>query len=98
MIDFDYQKINHIIHSRIRLAVFAVLMSVEEAEFTFLREKIKATDGNLSANLKRLEEAGYLAVKKELVNRKPRSTYRLTEKGKKSFELYVAGLETLIKK
>ncbi len=52
MNEFDYQQLDEIIHSRIRLAIMAVLISVDEAEFTFLRDKINATDGNLSTHLK----------------------------------------------
>ncbi len=96
--DFDYQQLDDIIHSRIRLAIMAVLVSVEEAEFTFLREKVNATDGNLSIHLKKLEEAGYLAVRKSFFERKPLSTYKLTDKGHTAFELYIKRLEQFIKK
>jgi len=95
---FDYQQLDEIIHSRIRLAIIAVLISLEEAEFTFIRDKINASDGNLSIHLKKLEEAGYISVKKEFVNRKPVSTYKLTRKGHNAFEIYVSRLEQLIKK
>ncbi len=98
MTDFDYQQLDDIIHSRIRLAIMAVLVSVEEAEFTFLREKVNATDGNLSTHLKKLEDAGYIAVSKSFLDRKPVSRYMLTQKGRKSFEAYVEHLEKLIKK
>lgn len=93
---FNYQQLDDIIHSRIRLAVISVLISVEEAEFTFLREHVQATDGNLSIHLRKLEEAGYIDVKKGFVGRKPQSTYRLTEVGRKAFEDYVSALEKLI--
>lgn len=96
--DFDYQQLDDIIHSRIRLAVMAVLVSVEEAEFTFLREKVNATDGNLSIHLKKLEEAAYISVKKSFFERKPLSTYKLTEKGRTAFEIYIKRLEQFIKK
>ena len=96
MKSFDYRQLDDVIHSRIRLAVVSVLVSVEEAEFTFLRERVHATDGNLSIHLRKLEEAGYIEVKKGFVGRKPQSTYRLTEAGRKAFEAYVAALEKLI--
>ncbi len=96
MKSFDYQQLNDVIHSRIRLAVVSVLVSVEEAEFTFLRERVQATDGNLSIHLRKLEEAGYIEVKKAFVGRKPQSTYRLTEAGRKAFEEYVSILEKLV--
>jgi len=98
MTDFDYQQLDDIIHSRIRLAIMAVLVTVDEAEFTFLREKINATDGNLSTHIKKLEIAGYVAVSKAFENRKPITRYILTQKGKKAFEIYVERLEKLIRK
>ena len=98
MKDFDYQQLDEIIHSRIRLAILAVLISLEEVEFTFLKEKVNATDGNLSIHLKKLEEADYISVNKEFLNRKPVSRYKLTSKGKKAFQAYVERLEQLIKK
>ncbi len=96
MPDFDYTQLDDIIHSRIRLAVMAVLVGVEAAEFTFLRDKVGATDGNLSVHLKKLEDAGYVTVDKRFVDRKPVSSYRLTAKGRKAFELYVERLERII--
>lgn len=98
MSEFDYQQIDDIIHSRIRLAVMALLITVEEAEFNFIKEKVNTTDGNLSVHLKKLEEASYVSVKKEFVDRKPRTTYTLTKNGKISFEVYIDHLEKLIKK
>lgn len=98
MSEFDYQQIDDIIHSRIRLAIMALLISIEEAEFNFIRDKINTTDGNLSVHIRKLEEAGYVSVKKEFIDRKPRTTYSLTKNGKKSFEMYLDHLEKLIKK
>ena len=98
MSDFDYQQLDDVIHSRIRLAVMALLLSVEEAEFNFLKEKVNATDGNLSVHLKKLEDAGYISVKKEFINRKPRTMYTLTKTGRKAFEAYLEQLEKMVKK
>ena len=97
MRDYDYQNIDDIIHSRIRLAIMAVLLAVDEAEFTFLREKVGATDGNLSVHLKKLEEAKYINVKKSFADRKPITHYKLTSSGRKAFEAYIDNLEKLIK-
>ncbi len=97
MDDFDYQKINDVLHSRIRTAIMAVLFTVEEAEFTFIRAKINATDGNLSVNLKKLEDSNYISVTKKFVNRKPVSIYRITGEGKIAFEQYIKTLESIIK-
>lgn len=98
MSEFDYQQLDDVIHSRIRLAVMSLLITVEEAEFNFLKEKVNATDGNMSVHLKKLEDAGYVSVKKEFVNRKPRTMYSLTKNGRKAFEVYLAQLEKMIKK
>lgn len=96
MIDFDYQQLDEIIHSRIRLAVMSVLISVDSADFNYLKKKVNATDGNLSVHLKKLEEAEYINATKEFVGKKPQSSYNLTAKGKKAFEIYVERLEKLL--
>lgn len=95
--NFDYQQIDDVIHSRIRTSIMAVLASIEEAEFNFLKEKVNATDGNLSVHLKKLEEAGYVSVKKIFVDRKPVSKYKITNKGYKAFESYIKNLESIIR-
>ena len=97
MILYDYTQLDDVIHARIRLAAMSVLITVEEAEFTFLREKVNTTDGNLSIHLKKLEEAEYITVNKRFVNRKPLSTYLISEKGRKAFENYITTLEQLVK-
>ena len=96
MSNFDYQQIDDVLHSRIRTAIMAVLVTVEEAEFTFLKEKINATDGNLSVHLRKLEEAGYINVKKIFMERKPVSRYKITAKGHRAFEAYIENLEQLL--
>jgi DNA-binding MarR family transcriptional regulator len=98
MSEFDYQHLDDLIHSRIRLAVMALLITVDEADFVFIKEKVNATDGNLSVHLKKLEDAGYITVKKEFINRKPKTMYSLTKTGKKAFEAYIDQLEKMIKK
>ena len=95
--NFDYKQINEVIHSRIRLAIMAILINVDEAEFVFLKQSVKTTDGNLSIHLKKLEDAGYLNIKKSFLNRKPVSSYRITEKGRQAFEDYVNQLGKFIK-
>ena len=76
----------------------ALLISVEEAEFNFIRDKVNTTDGNLSVHIRKLEEAGYVSVKKEFIDRKPRTSYALTKNGKKAFEVYLNQLEKLVRK
>jgi DNA-binding MarR family transcriptional regulator len=94
---FDYQQLDDVIHSRIRLAVVAVLAAVDEADFTYLRDQVNATDGNLGAHLGRLEDAGYVTVRKKFVERKPISRYRLTREGRRAFADYVDRLERLLR-
>jgi DNA-binding transcriptional ArsR family regulator len=93
---FDYQQLDELLHSRIRLAIMAVLVSVEEAEFTFLREKTGATDGNLSIHLKKLEEAGYVTARKRFVAKKPVSSYKLSRKGRKALGAHIERLGALV--
>ena len=97
MSDFDHTHIDDVIHSRIRTSIMAVLVSVEEAEFNFLKEKVNATDGNLSVHIKKLEDAGYVSVKKIFIDRKPVSKYKITNKGYKAFENYIKNLESIVK-
>jgi DNA-binding HxlR family transcriptional regulator len=97
MPDFNYQQLDERIHSRIRLAVMSVLIGVERAEFSFLKQQVNTTDGNLSIHLRKLEEAGYITVKKEFVNRKPLSQYSITRRGRQAFTAYIEQLEKFIK-
>ncbi len=97
MADFDYQQIDDLIHSRIRLSVLALLSTIEDAPFVFIREKTGATDGNLSVQLRKLEEASFIEVTKEFCDRKPISRYTITSKGRKAFQQYVAHIESLLK-
>lgn len=98
MNDFDYQQIDDTLHSRIRLAIVAALVSAEEGDFNFLKDMVKTTDGNLSTHLRKLEEAGYVSSKKRFVDRKPQTTYKITEKGRRALEGYVSTLEKFLKK
>ena len=84
------------IHGKLRLALLSLLTGVEEAEFTWLRSKTGSTDGNLGAQLLKLEEAGYIAVKKKFVQRKPQTLYRMTEVGRRALTDYVVALKQLL--
>ena len=94
---FDYQRLDDVIHARIRLAVMSILSGVESAEFTYLRDRTGATDGNLGAHLRKLEEAGYVEVEKRFEDRKPVSRYGLTAEGREAFRRYVDRLEAMIR-
>ena len=97
MSNFDYQQLDDVIHSRIRLATMALLAAVEDAEFTFLRDRVQAPDGNLGTHLKKLEDAGYVEVAKIFVDRKPVSRYRLTTLGRRAFREYIARMDRLLR-
>lgn len=97
MSGFDHTKLDDLIHSRIRLAIMAVLSAVDRAEFTYLRDMVKTTDGNLGAHLAKLEAAGYVAVDKRFVDRKPVTSYRVSAAGRKAFGQYLRVLDGLLK-
>jgi DNA-binding PadR family transcriptional regulator len=85
-----------VVHGKLRLALLSLLSGVEEAEFTWLRAKTGSTDGNLGAQLIKLEEAGYVAVEKKFVQRKPQSLYRMTDAGRQALTEYVQALKQLL--
>lgn len=95
--DFNYKELDDLICSRIRLAIISVLVSVGKADFKFLKNKTKATDGNLSVHLKKLETANYIFSEKAFVDNKPNTTYFLTKIGKIAFKEYVKRLELMLK-
>lgn len=90
----EFQELDPILHSQLRLAVVSILISVKEAEFTFLKEKTNATAGNLSVQLNKLKEAGYIDVTKQFHNNYPQTTCKITRKGVEAFEAYVKALQT----
>jgi DNA-binding PadR family transcriptional regulator len=92
----ELPELNPVVHSRLRLALLSLLSGVEQAEFIWLRTKTEATDGNLGAQLLRLEEAGYVAVEKKFVLRKPQTVYRITETGRQALTEYVRALKQLL--
>lgn len=92
----ELPELNPVIHGKLRLALLSLLAGVEYAEFTWLRAKTGATDGNLGAQLQKLEEAGYVKVKKRFVERKPQSLYRMTETGRAALAEYVRALKELL--
>jgi len=92
----DLPELNPVVHGRLRLILLSLLSGVEAAEFTWLRSKTEATDGNLGAQLLKLEEAGYVAVRKKFVLRKPQTLYRITETGRQALTEYVQALKQLL--
>lgn len=92
----ELPELNPLIHGKLRLALLSLLASVEAAEFMWLRTRTGSTDGNLGAQLAKLEEAGYVSVEKKFVQRKPQSLYRMTEKGRNALTEYVHALKELL--
>lgn len=92
----DLPELDPVVHGRVRLALLSLLSGVDQAEFTWLRDKTEATDGNLGAQLVKLEEAGYVTVKKKFVHRKPQSIYRITDRGRQALAEYVRALKKLL--
>lgn len=93
-----FKELNPLLHSELRLAVMSVLLSVESADFVFLREQTGATAGNLSVQIDKLQQAGYISVEKGFQGKKPRTTCTITEQGISAFDEYVAALKSYISK
>jgi DNA-binding MarR family transcriptional regulator len=91
-----FKDLDPILHSQLRLAAISLLISVKEAEFTFLKEKTNATAGNLSVQINKLKEAGYIEVTKQFKDNYPLTICRITPKGIKAFELYVKNLQSYL--
>ncbi len=94
----DFKDLDPLLHSQLRLAVMSLLISVESAEFVYIREKTGATAGNLSVQIDKLSNAGYIEVTKSFRGKKPLTTCKVTKKGIEAFENYVKTLQTYIKK
>ena len=92
----ELPELNPVIHGKVRLALLSLLVGVDEAEFTWLRAKTGSTDGNLGAQLLKLEEAGYVSMDKRFVLRKPQTVYRITEQGRQALTEYVQALKQLL--
>jgi DNA-binding MarR family transcriptional regulator len=93
-------ELNEVIHQSVRLRIMAALVTLaldEEFEFSYLRELLEVTDGNLGAHLRKLEEAGYINLNKLFVDRKPRTFVSATKKGRRVFEEHVEALEIILK-
>lgn len=93
-------ELNEIIHQPVRLRIMAALVTLEtgsEVDFIYLRDLLDVTDGNLGAHLRKLEEAGFIAVNKTFVDRKPRTFVGATPEGRKVFQQHVEALQSILK-
>lgn len=93
-----FKELDPILHSQLRLAVMSLLISVKEAEFTFIKEKTNSTAGNLSVQIQKLKDAGYIDVIKQFSNNYPQTICKITKPGIKAFEEYVSNLQSYLGK
>jgi len=91
-----FKDLNPILHSQLRLALVSILIGVKEAEFTFLREQTNATAGNLSVQINKLKEAGYIDISKQFKDNYPLTICRITPLGITAFEEYVKDLQSYL--
>lgn len=92
----DILELDPLIHAPVRLAILTALMTVESARFTFLREAVGTTDGNLTTHLSRLEQNGYISIRKRFKGKKPQTLCTMTAKGRKAFRGYLGQLAQLV--
>ena len=93
-------ELNETIHQPVRLRIMASLVTLgsdEEVDFTYLRDLLEVTDGNLGAHLRKLEESGYITINKEFVDRKPRTFISASQAGRQVFQEHVKALESILK-
>src|SRR5438477_11588769 len=93
----EFKDLDPILHSQLRLAVISLLISVKEPEFTFIKDKTNSTAGNLSVQINKLKEAGYIEVVKQFKDNYPQTRCKITPAGIKAFEEYVKNLQSYLK-
>jgi DNA-binding MarR family transcriptional regulator len=97
-VDNLIQHLNKAFENKVRLGIMSLLMIHDELEFTRIKELLQVTDGNLASHSRALESAGYILVEKSFVGRKPNTTYKATEEGRKAFGQHLDALEDLIRR
>ena len=93
-----FKELDPILHSQLRLAVMSLLITVKEAEFVFIKEKTNSTAGNLSVQIQKLKDAGYIDVIKQYKDNYPQTICKITQQGIEAFEQYVKALQEYIGK
>lgn len=91
-----FKKLDPLLHSELRLAVMSLLVELDEADFVYLKSVTEATAGNLSVQIDKLSDAGYISVEKTFEGKKPRTVCRITDIGLRAFEDYVDALKTYL--
>ncbi|MEA4995098.1 MAG: transcriptional regulator [Petrimonas sp.] len=92
-----FKELDPLLHSELRLAVMSILLSVDEADFVYLKEQTRATSGNLSVQIDKLNEAGYIEVERGFAGKRTRTVCKITPVGVKAFENYVESLKSYLK-
>jgi DNA-binding MarR family transcriptional regulator len=92
----NFAELDPLLHSQLRLAIISILISVKEADFSYIQEATQSTNGNLSVQITKLKEAEYIEVKKSFENNYPKTTCKITKKGIKAFEKYVEDLKNYL--
>jgi DNA-binding MarR family transcriptional regulator len=93
-----FKELDPLLHSQLRLAIMSLLLGMESADFTFLKAKTESTAGNLSVQIDKLSQAGYIMVEKSFKGKKPLTTCKITKTGIKAFENYVQAIQQYINK
>ena len=91
-----FKELNPLLHSELRLAIMSILLSVESADFVYLKEQTRATAGNLSVQIDKLQKAGYIKIEKGFKGKIPRTTCAITPEGISAFEEYVEAIKSYI--
>ena len=91
-------QLNKEFESRVRLGIMSVLMVNDWVDFNEMKQLLEVTDGNLASHSSALEKSNYIEIKKEFVGKKPKTSYRVTQAGRKAFEEHLATLEKLLGK
>ncbi len=91
-----FKELDPLLHSQLRLAIVSLLLSVDQADFVFIKDKTQATAGNLSVQIEKLSEAGYIEVDKFIDGKRPRTVCKITKKGVEAFDNYVKALQGYI--
>jgi len=89
-------KLNRVIHQKARLGIMSILMVKNEADFNYLKQHLKLSDGNLSSHITVLEKQDYVKIEKKFIDKKPKTICYITDKGKKEYKKYIEELEKII--
>ena len=92
-----FKELDPLLHSELRLAVMSILITVDEADFVYIKEQTKATAGNLSVQIEKLSEAGYIEIERGFLGKRTRTVCRITPKGTEAFSTYVEALKGYLK-